>query len=291
VDDEDLRAAMRATMTITPPPPMASATTLAAGHSAVRRRTAGMGAGLIGVLVAATTVAAGVGLHGGGHVPWTTAAAPASATPRHTANPEPTGSPGGAWTKPSWPLGGNGKPQEDATARSGQRYQQGVKLLTALTGSTPPGWSRPTGKTDSGLPLQDHQAQVEGDLSGKTWSYLASIAVRKGDRTGRLLAEVHTPGNGLPTDPCALAQTFWGMRGYCIVDKVGSAKVGLVTQPVNDDRIDQWAAYRYPDGTVVFVAQSRQAANAPSSLRPLTTLPLTPHQLAAQTLDPKFHLS
>ena len=92
------------------------------------------------------------------------------------------------------------------------------------------------------------------------------------------------------TDPCALAQTFWGMRGHCIVDQVGPAKVGLVTAPVADDRIDQWAAYRHPDGTVVFVAQSRQAVNVPSSLPPLTTLPLTPHQLAIQAVNPKFHL-
>lgn len=280
MDDDDLRTALRTTMTLTPPPPMASAAALAAGRRAVRRRAAWTGTGLTAVLVAATTVAVSAGLPGTGKTPWT----PAAATP-----PVATSAPD--QTKPSWPLDGNRQPQEDATARSGLRYEQGVKLLTALTQVAPRGWGRPIGVTSSGLPLQEHQAQVEGDLSGKTWSYLASVAVSKDDRTGRVLAEVHTPGNGLPRDPCALARMFWSMRGDCHVVPVGPAKVGVVTKSAADDRIDQWAAYRYPDGTVVYVAQSRQAANGPSSLQPLTTLPLTVQQLAALAVDPRFHLS
>ena len=59
----------------------------------------------------------------------------------------------------------------------------------------------------------------------------------------------------------------------------------------DDDRIDQWAAYRYPDGTVVYTAQSRTGVNGPSSLKPLATLPLTVQQLAAMAVDPKLHLS
>ena len=59
----------------------------------------------------------------------------------------------------------------------------------------------------------------------------------------------------------------------------------------DDNRIDQWAAYRYPDGTVVYVAQSRSAVNGDSNLQPLTTLPLTVPQLAALAVNPKFHLS
>jgi hypothetical protein len=266
VNEDELRAALRTTMTLTPPPPMESAAALAAGHQAVRRRAALAGTGLIGVLVVATSVAIAVGLG-------------------------PKSAPITADTKPSWPLDGNGQPQEDATARSGMRYEQGVKLQTQLAKSVPAGWTQPTGQTADGEPLRDHQAQVEGDKSGDTWSYLASVAVSKGGRTGRLLAEVHTPGNGLPAgNPCALAQTFWSMRGECHVSTVGSAKVGVVVKPKDDDRLDQWAAYRYADGTVVYVAQSRLAVNGDSNLRPLTKLPLTVPQLAALAADPKFHL-
>jgi hypothetical protein len=280
VDEDELRANLRATMTMTPPPPMASAAAVAAGHRAVRRRATWAVAGLTAVLVAATSVAAAVGLHSQ-NGPMTAAA---GASARVTKTPSP------ADTKPSWPADGNGQPQEDATARSGARYEQGVKLLSRVTQSVPAGWTLPTGKTDSGLPLQDHQAEVEGDNSGDTWSYLASAAVAKSGRTGRLLAEVHTPGNGLPAaDPCALARTFWSMGGDCQVVTAGSAKVGVVVKS-DDDRIDQWAAYRYSDGTVVYVAQSRTAVNGDSNLKPLTKLPLTVPQLAALAADPKFHL-
>jgi hypothetical protein len=249
---------------------MGSAAALAAGRQAVRRRAAWAGAGLTAVLVVATSVAVAAGLQPRPAPPVTAAAIP-----------QPTD------TKPSWPLDGDGRPQQDATAHAGKRYDQGVKLLKLVTRSAPAGWTRPTGKTDSGLPLQEHQAQVDGD----GWSYLASAAVSKGGRTGRLLAEVHTPGNQVTgTDPCALAGTFWSMRGDCQVVTVGSAKVGVMIRASGDDRIDQWAAYRYPDGTVVYAAQSRNAANGPSSLKPLTTLPLTVQQLAALAADPKFHL-
>jgi hypothetical protein len=273
VNEDELRAAFRTTMTRKTPPPMESAAALAAGHKAVRLRAAWAGAGLIGVLVVATSVGAAMGLHPQNQ-PMNVAALPSVA-------PQPSD------TKPSWPLDGDGQPQEDATARSGAHYQQGVKLFKLVTHSVPAGWTLPTGKTESGLPLQEHQAQVDG----KGWNYFASAAVTKDGRTGRLLAEVHTPGNPVPAGgPCALARTFWSMNGDCQVVTVGSAKVGVVVNPIGDNRIDQWAAYRYSDGTVVYTAQSRNAVNDQSNLKPLTTLPLTVQQLAALAVDPKFHV-
>lgn len=70
------------------------------------------------VLVALGAAAAGPGLlpASGGGTPW---AGPAS-TP---ATPAP------ADTKPTWPIDGDGKPQQNATARSGLRYQQGKRVL------------------------------------------------------------------------------------------------------------------------------------------------------------------
>jgi hypothetical protein len=103
------------------------------------------------------------------------------------------------------------------------------------------------------------------------------------------VAEVHTKDNGLPPEPCALAGQFWGMGGTCEVVTVGTAKVGVV-KAGGDSRIDQWAAYRYADGVVVYVAQSRTASNGDQNPAPLTDLPLTEQQLAALATDARFHL-
>jgi hypothetical protein len=136
-------------------------------------------------------------------------------------------------------------------------------------------------------PLRDHQASIDG----KSWSYLAYAAVAKDGGTGRLMVEVHTKGNGLPSDPCALATAFWDMGGQCQVRRVGSAKVGVVVKPGRDKRLDQWAAYRYPDGIVVYVAQSKNPANTETSRPPLKSLPLSVAKLAALATDSRFHLS
>ena len=272
MDEDELRAAFRTATTLRTPPPMESAAALAAGHRAVRRRAARAGAGLTAVLVAATSAAVAWGLRPG-------EPAVVSAQPMIALSP--------AATKPARPLDGDGQPQEDATSRSGKHYQQGVKLLSLVAASIPPGWRRATGKTDSGLPLTENQAEADG----KGWSYLASAAVTRNGRTGRLLAEVHTPAAGIPDiNPCSLADTFWNMHGDCETVTVGAARVGVVVHAWGDERIDQWAAYRYPDGTVVYTAQSRNAVNGDSNLKPLTTLPLTGKQLAALAVDPKFHL-
>jgi hypothetical protein len=296
VNENDLREAMRASMTITPPPPMASAVAVAAGRRAVRRRATLAAAGGTAVVIAVTALAVQSGLRpdaggDGGDSPW--AGQPTAApTAVDGSVPAPLGTPStGADTKPAWPLDGDGEPQEDATARSGERYNQGRELLTQVLAVVPDGWTAPEGDAAPDLPLRDHQAQVEGDNTGKTWGYLASAAVAKDGRTGRLLAEVHTKGNGLPAEPCALAREFWGMGGACTVVTVGSAKVGVANAPADDGRIDQWAAYRHPDGIVVYVAQSRQAAAADTDLKPLKSLPLSQQQLAALAVDDRFHLS
>ena len=151
----------------------------------------------------------------------------------------------------------------------------------------PKGYTLPTGDGDDGIPLRSHQGAVEGDGS---WGYLASAALAKGKGTGRLLVEVHTAGNTLAKEPCELARQFWGMGGTCEESTVGTAKVGVVVKPATDQRLDQWAAYRYPDGTVVFVAQSRNASNVQGGLKPLDRLPLSVPQLAALAVDERFHL-
>jgi hypothetical protein len=64
-----------------------------------------------------------------------------------------------------------------------------------------------------------------------------------------------------------------------------------VTLPAGTDRVDQWAAYRHPDGTVVFLSQSRTASTTPTDLKPLKNLPLSQQQLATLAADKRFHLS
>ncbi len=282
MNENDLRDALRTTlMNEDAPPPMASAPVVAAGRRAVRWRTAITGAGAAVAVVATSALVAGPLLGEGGGGPGFPAAAAPSAMPTTTMPPPDPGE-----TKPSWPAGPDGKPQEDATARSGPRYEQGKLLQERVLAVVPEGWTAPTGTTVEDIPLRDHQAAVEG----KAWGYLASVAVAKDGRTGRLLAEVHTPGNGLPSEPCALARQFWGMGGDCEVVTAKGVEVGVVARPGSDGRLDQWAAYRHPDGVVVYVAQSRRSANVENAPAPLTKLPLTVSQLAALAVDERFHL-
>ncbi|MEV4702460.1 hypothetical protein [Actinoplanes sp. NPDC049316] len=286
MNGNDLREALRATMTATrTPPPMESAAAVASGRRAVRRRT-WTGAGATAALVAAVLVAGPLiaGDRSGDPVQ---AGAPPQPTPP-ASTPGVTTTPSGAETKPSWPLDGDGQPQEDATARSGERYEKGRQLLDELLNVVPEGYTKPEGTARDGIPLREHQAAVEAHDS---WGYLASTAVSDGKGTGRLLAEVHTPGNGLSTEPCKLAAEFWGLGGDCHVVRVGGARVGVASASGSDQRIDQWAAYRHPDGIVVYVAQSRTATNDDPGLAPLKKLPLNATDLAALTVDPRFHLN
>jgi hypothetical protein len=296
VNENELRAAMRVATTTAPPPEMSSAAALTAGRRAVRRRTALTGAGAAAGLVAVTALAVNLG------VPLLTgspddlpAGAAAAPTPTPTAgavqvHPSGGAAPTGENTDPVWPTDGSGQPQEDATARSGERYEQAKTLLGRVLSAVPDGWTTPTGQAVDGSELRYHQAQVEGDNTGATWGYMAHAAVQKGGRTGRLLAEVHTRNNGLPTEPCALAQQFWGMQGECEVVTVGRVKVGVVVEPATDRRFDQWAAYRHPDGVVVYVGQSRNASNAGTSSTSLKELPFPARDLAALATDEGFHL-
>jgi hypothetical protein len=279
VNENDLREALHSTLTVTrQPPPMDSMTAVAQGRRAVRRRTALAGTGATAALAAIAVLGVSIAPKFiGGGPSMLPAAAPSVAPPAVKAVPEASATPEG-----------------DATSRSGPRYAQGKLLLQRILAVVPPGYTAPTGtagalidgSTSEQAPLRDHQASIDG----KSWSYLAYAAVAKNGGTGRLMVEVHTKGNRLPSDPCALAEAFWGMGGQCRVQTVGSAKVGVVVKPGRDKRLDQWAAYRYPDGIVVYVAQSKNPANAETSRPPLTVLPLSVPKLAALATDTRFHL-
>ncbi|WP_033341746.1 hypothetical protein [Catenuloplanes japonicus] len=304
MDENTLRDALRSTMTLDAPPPMESSTALAAGRRAVRQRFAVATAGTAAAL--AVTVGWGLGpgtalFQGSTQAagPGTDPLAPVAAAPSRQPQPgipagEPApgnGSPAPTGTEPVWPLDGDGKPQTDATSRSGHRFEQGVKVRDELLAVIPDGFT--AGE-------QYHQATAEGQgkEAGSTWQYSTSIPITKDGRTGRIEAEVHTPGNGLPDDLCTLAiARFGGVAETCQVTTVDGKQVAVVTPTgtetfAQEARADQWAAYRHPDGTVVIIAQDRTATQAGGSgATPLTTLPLTAEALATLATDARFHLS
>ncbi|MEV4844953.1 hypothetical protein AB0K20_17280 [Micromonospora matsumotoense] len=280
MNGEELREALRTEMAVTTRPPSLSVdAALRTGRRArVRRRAAWAGVGLTAALLAVT----GVGAVGAPGSDGFTPAAPGVG---------PVGPPSVHDTKPAWPTGPDGRPQEDRTARAGTRYDQAVRLLDELVAVVPAGYTVPADPANppAGQPLlRDHQAQFDDRVNGvEVWSYTSSLALQQGQRMGRLLVEVHSAGNPLPTEPCALARQFWGMPGECEVVTVGATQVGVVVRPGADDRFDQWAAYRHPDGVVVFVAQSRRLGDGQPGL---TDLPFPVARLAALAADDRFHL-
>jgi hypothetical protein len=261
MDDDELRAAMRTTMTITPPPPMESAAAVAAGHRAVRRRAAWAGAGLTAVLVAATSVAVGAGLGAG--------------LGRPAGPPWPAASPASASFPPT-----------DAEVSAHQAKSR--ELISPLERAVPSGWT--TGP-DPSLPGQIGLMPA-ADGTGTSWRYVAAVSVSRQGRIGELRVWVYTPGNGEPADLCRLASRVVGSTpSACTLVPVGPAKVAVLGGKSADGLTDQAAAYRYPDGTVVCLVQSRQAGVGHSEGKPLAALPLTVPELAARATDLRFHLS
>jgi hypothetical protein len=301
MNEQDLRDGLRgAVADSSPPPPMNPNTALDAGRRAHRRRRARWAGA--GAAVAVTALAAGAVLalnrpDPGGVLPVDMGSAPGG-----SAN-------GPEGTKPSWPNG-----QQDRTATTGPQAQKGEDLLHALTAALPG-----TLTVDLAVKYPQSDDAVTGaqaqflDKAGdkEIWDYMATAAVTTKTApqagTGRVIAEVYTPGKPGPADVCELAKTFWGVGGECTVKDVQGKQVGLVTK-AKDPRIGQVAGYRYSDGTVVFVAQSKDpnneggigrnvtgkdgaAPNGPGAPASMAELPLTVDQLAGLVLSPSFKLS
>jgi hypothetical protein len=281
--EQDLREAFRRTMAAsTPPPPMSAASVMHGVRRTRIRRSVWAGAGC--TLAVATIAMA-------------TAAIPGSPGPSlQFGGPGPSVAPNPDESKPEvWPTGPDGQPQQDRTARAGERYDKGVALLAELEAVVPAGYTVPDDpETSDGPASRTHQAQFENRVGGTdVWSYQAIIQIAQGQRLGGLLVEVHTAGNTMPGEPCALTHEFWGMTGECQVVSAGAAQVGVVVNATGPDRrYDQWAAYRHPDGVVVFVAQSAEAMNyGTKPVQPLAKLPFTVQQLATLAISEKLHLT
>ncbi|WP_430497285.1 hypothetical protein ACQRWP_21615 [Micromonospora trifolii] len=275
MNEQELREGLRSEMAgMTPPPPLSTTAALgAARRTHFRRRALWAFLGSAAVVLAVTGFAA-------------------VATPDgHVYQPAGQGPLASPDTKEPWPTGPDGQPQEDRTARAGSKHDQGVHLLNEAVSVVPSGFTTPEDPPSQSAEertLRTHQAQFEERVGGvDVWSYSSSVAVAQGKGTGRVIVEVHDAGNQLPTEPCDLAQKFWGMRGDCRVETVGAARVGVVVRPGSDDRLDQWSAYRHPDGVVVFVAQGVRLDERRPALK---NLPFSVPQLAALAVDERFHL-
>ena len=265
MNEQDLRRAFHDVMVASSPPPsMDPSAALRSGRQARSRRTA-MWTGAV-VMVLVTGVGLGTALVANGvSVPGLQFGS--------------NGSSGG-------PTETNGRTQVN-----GPQADKGKELLNDLIALVPDGY-----RTDqmqyqdpsyNGSDMQTNQAQKGDDA----WEYMVITPVQKDAGVGKLITEVHAAGNNLPAEPCALAQKFWGMSGECQVVDVAGKKVGLVTKNTSgrDETFDQWAAYRHPDGTVVFVGQGKGFYG---SGRPaLGSQVFTTEKLASLATDSRFHIS
>lgn len=273
MNEEDLNQAMRDVIArSSPPPSMDPARALDQGRRARKRRTVTWAG------VAVVPLVLGVG------------AGPAlvanyrSAEPMVAGAPVSTVAPTTRKTGDPWPEG-----QVDRTASAGPRADRAVTLMNELSSSVPPGFSTPDLKYPDGRSMRWPQAQyASNDGERDYWEYMATIPVQKDDRVGRLLVQSTTPDGKPATDPCKLAQKFWGGTGTCTIVDVSGKKVGVVTAKGRAD-YDQWASYRHADGTVVYLAQAKKTDLSGRS--PLTQPVFTNRRLAELATLPEFKLS
>ncbi|WP_433075214.1 hypothetical protein ACQP1P_28805 [Dactylosporangium sp. CA-052675] len=210
---------------------------------------------------------------------------PLASSGNGTPSPVPIGTGPGGQTKPVWPTGVDGSPQGDRTARAGRKADAAKDLAAHVISLVPAGY---TAVPDA--PMNIVQAQFEDKVGGQDrWSYLVTLQIRKGAAAGQVIVEVYEPGLRTGASLCDL--TFWSEAGSCTTVQSGGKTVALSTGGKADKRLDTWATYRYPDGTTVYVAQSRRGNFSPNNTDPsLTELPFDDQRLAALALDQAFHI-
>ncbi|CAM3429795.1 hypothetical protein KIPE111705_08175 [Kibdelosporangium persicum] len=293
MNEQELRDGLRQVMAVSSQPPtMNPNTALDAARRAHKRRRAtwaGAGAGAAVVALAAGTVFALA--PSGDSLPIGPAASGPGLAPPSTGAAEADGS-----TKTSWPNG-----QVDRTARNGARADTADAVLAALKAAVAPTLAVDEKRTypNSDAKVTGSQASFEdraGPDKQEVWQYLVTVAVTSKSApaggTGRVMALVYTPGNTYPADVCQLTPKFWGAGGQCETKVVQGKTVGVVAKP-EDSRVNTVVGYRYDDGTVVFVAQSKDPDNEEGSPAKgsMATPPLTIDQLAPMVLNPAFKVT
>lgn len=270
MDERELRTVMQEVVSVAPPPMSDEPVLTAARHALKRRRAMAASAGSAAVVA---LVAVGVAV-----------LAPAQGDDggvRVGNQPPATGK-----TNPSTSTTATG-----VTATSGSHYDRSVALAAALDDLAPAGFGTPDdlkGVEDfADRTLKSHTAMTIGD---GVWYYAAGTPLTKGDGVGELLATVYSPEWGATGDGCALTPIAWdGAKATCTDVVVDGKKVAVadVVPPESDGLPPaQWAGYRHPDGTVVFVMQT---AEVPRSGRPaLTGMPMAGPDLAALATDTRL---
>jgi hypothetical protein len=278
MNEEDFNEALHDVMTrSSPPPSMDPERALEQGRRARRRRrTAWAGAAVVTLVVGAAAgplLVANYAASGAtGDLPVGGSGATSTLVPTVRKSGDP------------WPDG-----QVDRTATAGPHAIRAAALIDDLSSSVPAGFSTPDLKYPDGLSMRASQGQyASADGEQDYWEYHATIPVQKDDRVGRLFVQSTSPDGKPATNPCKLAQKFWGGTGTCSIVDVAGKKVGVVTTK-GKDSYDQWAAYRYDDGTVVYFAQAKQSDD--EKRPPLKQPVFTAQQLAEQVTSPKYKIS
>lgn len=291
MNEHEVRDALRGAMVASsPPPPMDTGLAVAAGQKAYRRRQttrAGVVAGLavVGIAVGATYLPSALG--GGGSTE--AGAGPNGVVPpiQSSAGVPPQAGAGDK-TGTSWPDG-----QSDRTATSGPRADKSVDLASKLAAALPSGFAA-RDADDAKVRTQSQFVDYAAN-NAQVWEYQVITPVLKTDgagQVGTLYVQVTTAGSTSTAEACGAAALAWGIKGDCAVVDVGGKQVGLLgsdgSEAGSSTSFDQLAAYRYADGTLVFVGQAK-AFNG-SKQPALGELPLSGDQLAALATDAKFHL-
>ncbi|MEO6082853.1 MAG: hypothetical protein ABIQ18_07085 [Umezawaea sp.] len=282
MNEDEARSALHGVMVASsPPPPMDTGIAVEAGQRAHRRRRTTR-AGVVASM-AVVGIAAGAALLPGALTGGFLEAANGTV---QDAPPAASGAPSTKSTETQWPNG-----QTDRTATNGPRAAKSADLPSGLATALPSGvalaeWLTPSTQSQ----FVDYTA-----TGGEVWEYQVLAPVGKTDgtgATGTLLAQITTVGNTFPAGACEVTERMWGIKGTCEVVDVGNKQVGLLTSDGTGDekRFDQLAAYRYDDGTVVFIAQAKTFTSE-VQYPALDTEPLTTTQLTTLATDPKFHLS
>ncbi|GAA1715819.1 hypothetical protein GCM10009745_75320 [Kribbella yunnanensis] len=275
MNEEDLNRALRDAMErSTPPPSMDPSQALNHGRTAFRRRRlAWTGLAVIPLVAAIGGGPALVANLGGG----------GSGGDLVAGGPTATAAPTTRKSGDPWPEG-----QSDRTATAGPRMTRVTKLMDDLSSSVPAGFTTPDLKAPEGHRLRYAQAQyASNDGEQDYWEYAATIPVERDGKVGKLLLNSTTPDGKPATDPCKLAKGFWGGTGTCAIVDVDGKKVGVVTTK-GQGEFDQWATYRYDDGTVVMLAQAKKYEGQP---KPLAQPIFTSRQLAELATAAKFKIS
>ncbi len=265
MNEHELRGALREAMAeVVPPRPVTANSALTRAHRAQRRRRANLaGIGVGAVVVALVAGAVALGAH-----PPAGTVEPGRPVTTHTSAPTPTGG------------------ESDQAPVGSPQYAAGVALLGAVSAALPPGLVQADGQELKGARFDPRRhAEIVAQPSGK-WAYRVHEPVARPGQSGvgDLRVDVYSPGFGLPTDICAAVLSVSG-HAACTVADVGGKPVAFIAHP-GDSRDDSVAGYRYADGTVVVLVQSRSVYGA--GLPAMDQPPLTDDQLTNLVLSPGF---